>query len=254
MNDVSQQIRALGLSLLLLIAMWPRLAPLWERIGAGFPAIDLRDAQELRMINPRYTGVDRHGRPFVVTAAVGRQVPLHQDLMSLQRPRAELMTHGGTRIVVTARTGIYQQPAQLLDLFGQVTLVHQNGTRFITDRARVNGARETAEGAEPVVGHGPSGDVKAQGFRVLDKGDRIIFTGKSDMLLRAARPVPANTTPAALPAPVAAAAAQIAAEAGSVPIAHSRRQATAHERRRYERSHRRPAHARHRAAHASGRS
>jgi lipopolysaccharide export system protein LptC len=203
----------IGIMLVLLIATWPRLAPLWERIQAGFPAIDLRDAQELRMLNPRYAGIDRHGRPFIVTAAVGRQVPQHQDLMSLQMPDARLKTNSGATIAMTAATGIYQQQTQLLDLFGNVRLVHQNGTEFTTERARIEGAHETAQGDEPVSGHGPSGSIKAQGFRVLDKGDRILFTGKSDALFRSAAPGPGKAAPAGLPAPVAAAAAQAEAEA-----------------------------------------
>jgi lipopolysaccharide export system protein LptC len=207
---------AIGLALLLLIAMWPRLAPLWERMRLAFPAIDLREAGELRMINPRYSGADRVGRPFVVTAAVGRQVPDRQDLVSLEQPRADMKTHGGTEIVVTAATGIYQSQAQLLDLFGQVTLVHQNGTRFITDTARVDVANNAAEGHDPIAGDGPSGDVKADGFRILDKGDTIVFTGKSDMLLNGAKQGTEKSTPAALPAQVAVTAALVAAAAKPV--------------------------------------
>lgn len=206
---------AIGVALLLLIAIWPRLAPLWERIKLSFPAIDLRDARELQMVNPRYAGVDREGRPFVVIAASGRQVPDRQDLMSLQRPRADLKTHGGADIGVTAITGVYQSQSQLLDLFGDVTVLHQNGTRFITQTARVDAATNTAQGSDPVEGHGPSGDLKAQGFRVLDQGDTIVFTGKSEMLLKGAQPATAvaKNAPAALPRPVAAAAAQAEAEA-----------------------------------------
>jgi lipopolysaccharide export system protein LptC len=204
---------AIGLALLLLIAAWPRLAPLWERMRIAFPAIDLREAGELRMINPRYSGVDRIGRPFVVTAAVGRQVPNRQDLVSLETPRADMKTHSGADIGVAAATGIYQSQVQLLDLFGQVTLVHQNGTRFVTDTARVDVANNTAEGSDPVAGAGPSGDIKADGFRILDKGDTIIFTGKSDMLLKGAKPGTEKSAPAALPAPIALTAARVAAEA-----------------------------------------
>jgi hypothetical protein len=43
---------ATGLALLLLITMWPKLAPLWDRMRLVFPAIDLREAGELRMLNP----------------------------------------------------------------------------------------------------------------------------------------------------------------------------------------------------------
>lgn len=204
---------ASGVALLLLIAVWPRLAPLWQQLRFAIPAIDLRDARELRMINPRYAGIDRNGHPFVVIAAVGRQVPDRQDLMSLKAPRADIKMHNGTDVVVTADTGVYQQQVQLLDLFGHVTVARQDGNRFVTDRARADVAHDTAEGNDPVSGHGPSGDIKAQGFRILDKGDTILFTGRSDLLLRSARPGKVKSTPAALPAPVAETAALIAAQA-----------------------------------------
>lgn len=204
---------AIGVSLLLLISVWPRLAPLWDRMRVAFPAIDLRDARELDMINPRYAGVDREGRPYIVTAASGRQLPDRQDLMSLHDPKADMKSHSGVDIVVTAETGIYQSQTQLLDLFDDVTLTHQNGTRFVTQSARVNAATGQAEGDKPVEGHGPSGDIKSEGFRVLDKGDKILFTGHADLLLRSARQTASTSPPAALPAPVAADAARTLAEA-----------------------------------------
>lgn len=217
----------IGVALLLLVAIWPRLTPLWDRMRLAFPPIDLRDAKELQMVNPRYAGTDRTGRPFVVTAASGRQVPDRQDLMSLRAPRADVKTQSGAEIVVTAVTGVYQSQSQLLDLFGEVTLVHQNGTRFVTDTARVDAAGNTAKGSAPVEGHGPSGDIKAQGFEILDKGDTILFTGRSDLLLKPAKRVPAKSVPAALPAPVSTAAARAQAEAmpalaaaRAKPIAH----------------------------------
>jgi lipopolysaccharide export system protein LptC len=204
---------ATGLALLLLIAVWPRLAPLWDRIRLSFPAIDMREARQLRMVDPHYAGVDRLGRPFLVTAAVGRQVPDRQDLMSLEAPRADMKMHADADVVVTSATGIYQSQTQLLDLFGGVTMVHQDGTRFVTDTARVDVVHNAAEGSDPVEGHGPSGDVKAQGFRIIDKGDTIIFTGKSDLLLKQAKPGTEKRAPAGLPAPIAATAARVAAEA-----------------------------------------
>jgi len=204
---------ATGLALLLLIMMWPRLAPMWDRMRLGFAAIDLREARELRMVNPRYAGTDKLGRPFVVTAAVGRQVPDRQDLMSLEGPKADIKTHGGADVQLTAATGIYQSQAQLLDMFGEVTITHQNGTRFVTDTAHADIAHNTAEGSDPVEGHGPSGDIKAQGFRILDKGDVIIFTGNADMVLRGSKPASEPAAPAALPPDVVAAASRAAKEA-----------------------------------------
>jgi len=165
----------IGVALLVLVAIWPRLGPLLESVRFGFPVIDLREAHELRMLNPRYAGVDRENRPYVVTSAIGRQASDRDDLMSLERPRAEMTMHNGALVVVTAATAMYQSQAQLLDLFGDVNLVHENGTRFVTNTAHVDVAADSAGGNDPVTGHGPSGDITAQGFRVVDRGNTIVF-------------------------------------------------------------------------------
>ena len=201
-----------GIFLLLLIAVWPRLTPLWERMR--FPAIDLREARELRMLNPRFAGTDRLGRPYVVTAAVGHQVPDRQDLMSLERARADLKSHSGADIVVTSDSGVYQSQSQLLDLFGHVTVTHENGTQFVTKTARLDNAHNAAQGDDPVEGHGPTGDIKSRGFRIYDKGDTVIFTGKSDATLKGAKMTTVNPAgPPTLPAAVAVTAARVEAQA-----------------------------------------
>jgi lipopolysaccharide export system protein LptC len=203
---------AAGVTLLLLVAGWPRLAPLLDSVRLGFPAIDLREARELRMVNPRYGGLDRYSRPYVLTAAIGRQVPDRNNVMALERPKAVMTVHSGASVVLTAATGIYQSQAQLLDLFGDVTLIHENGTRFVTQRAHLNLSDNSAEGHDPIEGHGPSGDITGQGFRIFSKGETIIFTDDSHLLFKGTKlssSTPAE--PAALPAAVGSAAARIEA-------------------------------------------
>ena len=209
---------AIGVTLLLLVAGWPRLAPLLERVRLGFPAIDLREARELRMLNPRYGGFDRYNRPYVVTAAIGRQVPDRNDVMALERPKAVMTVHGGASAVLTAATGVYQSQAQLLDLFTDVNLVHENGTRFVTQRAHLNLSDNSADGHDPIEGHGPSGDITGQGFRILSKGEIIVFTGQSHLLFKGTKPSSASTEPPALPAAVESKAARIEAAVAVSPV------------------------------------
>jgi len=209
---------AIGVTLLLLVAGWPRLAPLLERVRLGFPAIDLREARELRMLNPRYGGFDRYNRPYVVTAAIGRQVPDRNDVMALERPKAVMTVHGGASVVLTAATGVYQSQAQLLDLFPDVNLVHENGTRFVTQRAHLNLSDNSAEGHDPIEGNGPSGDITGQGFRILSKGEIILFTGQSHLLFKGTKPSGALAEPPALPAAVESKAARIEAAVAVSPV------------------------------------
>jgi lipopolysaccharide export system protein LptC len=202
----------IGGTLLLMVAAWPRLAPLFDRFR--WAAIDLREARELRMINPRYAGTDKDGHPFVITAAVGRQVPERDDVMSLDQPVANGVSHSGAKIVVTADSGVYQTQTQFLDMFGNVTLTHENGSIFITSAARLDVANDAAEGTAPVTGHGPQGNVSGQGFRLLDKGNIVIFTGQSSLLLNSTKQQIPAPAPDAVPAPVAQAAVQLEAKAG----------------------------------------
>jgi lipopolysaccharide export system protein LptC len=210
---------AIGVALLLLVAGWPRLAPLLESVRLGFSAIDVREARELRMVNPRYGGLDRYNRPYVVTAAIGRQVPDRNDVMALERPRAVMTAHSGASVVLTAATGIYQSQAQLLDLFTDVNLIHENGTRFVTRRAHLNLSDNSAEGHDSVEGHGPWGDITGQGFRVLSKGETIVFTGESSLLFKGIKPSGAPAEPPALPAAVESSVTRIEAAVAASPIA-----------------------------------
>jgi len=204
----------IGVALLVLVAIWPRLVPLLESVRFGFPVIDLREAHELRMLNPRYAGVDRENRPYVVTSAIGRQASNRDDLMSLERPRAEMTMRNGALVVVTAATAMYQSQAQLLDLFGDVNLVRDDGTRFVTNTAHVDVAADSAVGNDPVTGHGPAGNITAQGFRVVDRGNTIVFIGKSNLLLKGTKPsVDPAADPPTLPAEVTERAAALEAAA-----------------------------------------
>lgn len=207
---------AAGIFLLLLVAVWPRVAPLFDRFR--FAAIDLHEARELRMMNPRYAGTDRSGHPFIITAAIGRQVPGRDDVMALDQPRADLKSHNGANVVVTADSGVYQSNTQFLDLLGHVTLTHENGTQIVTASARLDAANNAAEGHDPVEGHGPSGDLKAEGFQIIDKGDIVIFTGNSSLLLRGSTSgVDVAPPPASVPPPIAQAATQIEAKVAPLP-------------------------------------
>lgn len=210
---------AIGVTLLLLVAGWPRLTPLLESVRLGFPAIDMREARELRMVNLRYGGLDRYNRPYVVTAAIGRQVPDRNDVMALERPKAVMTVHGGASVVLTAATGIYQSQAQLLDLFADVNLIHENGTRFVTQRAHANLSDNSADGHDPVEGHGPSGDITGQGFRILSNGETIIFTGESYLLFKGTKSSTTPAEPPAVPAAVEATAARIEAAVAVSPVA-----------------------------------
>jgi lipopolysaccharide export system protein LptC len=170
-------------ALLVLVAVWPRLDIRLDRFGL-IPKLDPRLAHDLRMLNARFTGIDRENRPYIVTADAAEQFSNDvNDLIGLEGPKADLTTQNGGWFEASSYTGTYQPQSKTLDLFGNVALFADRGDEFHSDRARVDLAHSTAEGQEHVSGQGPFGHVEADGFRVLDRGATIIFTGKTNLYL-----------------------------------------------------------------------
>ncbi len=169
--------------LLLLVAMWPRIEETFEHVRFTPPRLDLREAQDLSMVEAHYSGVDRQQRPYVLTADVARQNPGANDIVALEKPKGNMTNAGGGWFRITARTGVYQPQAQLLDLFGDVRLLQDKGNEFRSDSAHIDMANGTAEGHQPIEGEGPFGHANGEGFRILDRGDTIIFTGRSHLEL-----------------------------------------------------------------------
>lgn len=173
-----------AVALLLLIAVWPRLERAVEHLKAHLPRIDFSQAGDLRMVNLRYTGYDKHGQPVTITAEAARQRPGGKDdVVELQSPKMDLTTQSGTWIAITAETGMYQPNEQQLDLFGKVEVFQDKGNTFRTDSAHVDIAQGTAMGNEAVEGNGPFGSIHAEGFRIEERGNVIQFLGKASVLL-----------------------------------------------------------------------
>ena len=172
-----------AVALLALVAVWPRLQTEIEQMHFTLPRLDPREAQDLRMVNAHFTGVDRQNRPFVVTAEVARQNPSADQLMALEGPKGDLTSTSGNWFELMSYTGLYQPTTQLLDLFGNVQLFQDKGNEFRTDSAHIDMVNGTAEGHEKIEGQGPFGHVTGEGFRILNHGDIIIFTGHAHLEL-----------------------------------------------------------------------
>jgi lipopolysaccharide export system protein LptC len=172
--------------LLLALAAWPYLSHGFDRLRLVFPKLDSAQVRDLRMVNPRFSGVDKEKRPFTLTADTARENPENNDLVGLEVPKADIMTKEGAWVVVTGKTGVYQPSNHFLDLFDDVTLFHDKGYEFHTQQARVDLDAGSAEGNQPIDGAGPAGTITGEGFRILKKGETVLFTGKSKLVMKAA--------------------------------------------------------------------
>ena len=136
------------------------------------------------MMNARYDGIDEQNRPFSVTADLATQDSADADIVDLELPKADITLEDGTWLAITAKTGRYRREAEIVELAGEVVLFHDEGFEVRTDAATVYLSEGDAEGILPVQGQGPAGELNAEGFQLINQGERIIFTGRSRLLLQ----------------------------------------------------------------------
>ncbi|MHA1597086.1 MAG: LPS export ABC transporter periplasmic protein LptC [Alphaproteobacteria bacterium] len=172
-----------ALLLIVLVVAWPHMKLQDTRFRIGFSALKAGDDEDPSMINPRFLGTDKERQTFSVTADIAKNLLNNKKSVELEMPKADIALDDGTWLVLTAETGIFTRAEETLELRGSVNMFHDSGYEFRTERADVDLTNGTATGDVPVIGQGPFGVLSAEGFRLIDKGKTIYFTGQSKLVM-----------------------------------------------------------------------
>ncbi len=173
----------LALLLIGLVVVWPYLQSKESRFRIGFSRMMLSGSDDPNMVNARYQGTDKNSRMYTITADLARNLLDGTSAVELEMPKADMVLEDGSWLVMTADSGIYNRDTATLNLVGAVTLFHDSGYEFRTSKSSINLTEGLAEGNEKVEGQGPFGNLQAEGFRLIDKGKIIQFTGKARMII-----------------------------------------------------------------------
>lgn len=188
------QVAKLGLPLLAaglfaLILFWPEIDGRDQRLS--FRRAPTPEAESLHMLAPRYQAVDGANRPYTITARGGSiargeaGLPEGQAVVLLAEPKADILLNDGAWLYVESRDGRYDRAANLLELEGDVTVFHDNGLMFRTERAVVRVQEGSASGQSPTRAQGPFGTIHAEGFEMTERGAVVVFTGRARAVLEA---------------------------------------------------------------------
>ncbi|MDB5369782.1 MAG: hypothetical protein JWP20_1340 [Roseomonas sp.] len=175
-----------ALALLAAIALWPEFDSAEDRGRMAFRRATQVAAEAMRISGARYQGVDEQNRPYNVTATSAVQQD-QTGLIDLDKPRADILLTNGAWLLLESQEGEYDRPKNLLDLQGDVTLWHDNGTTMKTDAAHINVHAGEAESDRPTAAQGPFGTLESEGFRLRDRGQVVFFTGRSHAVLEGRR-------------------------------------------------------------------
>ena len=177
----SRLVRMLRFALLVAIAALGANAGVQILLSGGAdvdaPMIELTGGE--RIVNPRFTGRDEGGQPFVVTAlsaarragGIGAIADLEQP--SLDYALVEAGAEQGSRVL--AATGVFDETEQSLLLREDVELRTRSGYAFVTEEALIRLNEGVISGEQGVYGEAPWGAVRAGRFEIHDEARRIVL-------------------------------------------------------------------------------
>ncbi|MFZ6762063.1 LPS export ABC transporter periplasmic protein LptC [Roseomonas sp. KE0001] len=175
-----------ALALLAAVALWPEFEGAEDRGRLAFRRAAQTSAEAMRISNARYQGLDEQNRPYNVTADTAVQQE-QTELIDLTRPRADLLMNDGAWVLLESREGRYDKARNMLDLNGDVTLWHDDGSTLRTAAATIDIGAGSAAGDRPVAAQGPFGTLVSEGFRLRDRGQVVLFTGQARAVLEGGR-------------------------------------------------------------------
>ncbi len=174
----------LALVLLSAVAFWPEFVRIANHSRTSFKRVFALQADNGRMLEPHYKGVDERGRPYTLTATWAEQAG--QNRVNLGDPKGDMVLQSGNWLQVEGRTGVFIQHAELLDLSGAVVLYRDDGLVMHTETAAVDIKQGAATSNDMTHAEGPFGVLDAQGFMLTDKGGNVQFQGPARLILNGA--------------------------------------------------------------------
>lgn len=136
-----------------------------------------RQGGDIRMVNPEFHGRNASGQPYVVTAQTAVRDAAHLERMLLTEPRLVMQTVTRGEVHGAGRSGLYDENAHTLNLWGGVTMTDGLGYHFVSPTAHVDTQKSTAEGHDGTQDDGPLGHAQGDSYYIDDKSGHTVLTG-----------------------------------------------------------------------------
>jgi lipopolysaccharide export system protein LptC len=133
------------------------------------------------MLNPTFQGLDDKNQPYKIKA--NRALQQEDNVIALEVITADLSASDKKWLVMQAKTGLYDLSKGELLLNGDVQLYHEAGHSVFTENALIDTKKMQASGGTPVQILSDFGRLRADSFKIINRGNNLLFSGNVHMIL-----------------------------------------------------------------------
>ena len=134
------------------------------------------------LTKPLFMGLDKKQQPFKISAQKATRFIESDNIFNLEKPNGEIETNS-EKFYIYGNTGVFDNSDQTLLINGDVEFTNKNSIKFETSVAKFDFKKQILMGNESVIGRKNDSIIKSQGFKIINKENKVIFFGKSYLTL-----------------------------------------------------------------------
>ena len=131
---------------------------------------------------PLFMGLDKKQKPYKISAQKATRFTKSENIFNLEKPNGEIET-GSEKFYIYGNTGVFDNDDQTLLINGDVEFTNKNSIKFETSVAKFDFKKQILMGNESVIGRKNDSIIKSEGFKIINKENKVIFFGKSYLTL-----------------------------------------------------------------------
>ena len=135
------------------------------------------------LLKPIFMGLNKKEQPFKVTASKATRFKEESNTFYLENPVGEILIDND-KYFLSGNNGIYDKNIQELKINGDVKFNNNLDLKFSTTEVFFNFKDQVLFGEKAVSGYRNNSKIDSQGIKILNKENKIIFTGKTKLLLK----------------------------------------------------------------------
>mgnify|MGYP001234703380 FL=1 len=135
------------------------------------------------LVKPIFMGLNKKEQPFKVTASKATRFKEESNTFYLENPIGEILIDNN-KYYLSGNNGVYDKNIQELKINGDVKFNNNLDLKFSTTEVFFDFKKQILFGEKAVSGYRNNTKIDSQGIKILNKENKIIFTGKTKLLLK----------------------------------------------------------------------
>ena len=175
----------IGAALTIAVSSWLGFLATGKDVSLEIKEVRGTETGEVQLSGARYRGLTRGGKPYEITAALANESSDGSGRVDMNQPTAVLTLRNGSIVNLQSDVGVFNRQTNTVKMSGAVVVTQPDRQlRLDTEILEANLRAGEMHSNVPVRVQDVDRRINADSMKVYDSGSRIIFGGKTKMIIK----------------------------------------------------------------------